>query len=49
RKLPIDIILGDDSVRLALESGTHPEDIENDWQKQLDDYMDIRENTMMYV
>ncbi len=47
-KLPIDIIAGDDMVRKSLRDGVHPEDIELEWKKQIDGYLNIRENVLVY-
>ncbi len=47
-KLPIDIILGDDTVRMALETGRHPEEIEGEWKPEVEKYLNLREDILIY-
>ncbi len=48
KKLPIDIITGDDLVRKCLEAGEHPREIEYKWQGGIERYLDLRENALIY-
>jgi len=47
-KLPMDLILGDQKLRLELERGTAIADLERGWQGKLMDFMNMRENYLLY-
>jgi len=47
-KLPMDMILGDKSLRLALEKGVSIDELERGWQEGLEKFMNIRENYLIY-
>lgn len=48
-KLPIEIILGDAAVREALEGGVDLEELEMRWKAELDRFLALRENCLLYV
>ncbi len=48
KRLPMDLILGDRDVRLALENGVALLQIEKDWQPKLNSFMEKRGNYLMY-
>lgn len=48
RLLPIDILLGSDSIRKALEAGEEPEKIEKSWKPSLDDFLLLRKKHLLY-
>jgi uncharacterized protein YbbC (DUF1343 family) len=48
RLLPIDILLGTDSIRKALEAGEEPETIEKSWKPALDDFLTLRKKHLLY-
>ena len=47
-RLPLDLILGDRQVRLALEQGESIMDIEKSWQNDLDVFKKLREEVFLY-
>jgi uncharacterized protein YbbC (DUF1343 family) len=47
-RLPMDLILGSQSLRLDLEQGRSIEAIEADWQSDLDHFMNLRDNSLLY-
>ncbi|MEJ5300141.1 MAG: DUF1343 domain-containing protein [Thermodesulforhabdaceae bacterium] len=47
-KLPIDILIGSQSIRQSLEKGTAVEELEAKWQKELEEYCRVRENVFLY-
>lgn len=47
-KLPMDLILGDQQLRLELERGTAIDALERGWQGRLTKFMNIRENYLLY-
>lgn len=47
-RLPIDLIIGDQSVRKQVESGTAVENIVSQWQPQLNDFIARRRNYYLY-
>jgi uncharacterized protein YbbC (DUF1343 family) len=47
-KLPVDVILGDDSVRRDLEQGRSVRDMEEEWQPELDRFMRVRSKFLLY-
>lgn len=47
-KLPIDLILGDQRVRLKLEQGTSVEELEHAWSAELDLFDQRRQNYFIY-
>jgi len=47
-KLPIDIILGDGTVREQLERGVDPVELEADWQPALESYRSERADCLLY-
>jgi len=47
-KLPMDLILGDQQLRLELERGTAIDSLEKGWQGRLTEFMNIRENYLLY-
>lgn len=47
-KLPADVIVGNDRVRLDLEQGRSILDMERDWQGELDEFMRLRSNFLLY-
>jgi uncharacterized protein YbbC (DUF1343 family) len=49
RKLPIDLIIGDEDVRKALEGGTNLLSLEGKWNADLRDFLDWRKPYLLYV
>jgi uncharacterized protein YbbC (DUF1343 family) len=47
-RLPIDLILGDSRIRQALEQGESVLELENSWQKELDDFDNLRRDVFLY-
>ncbi len=47
-RLPMDLILGDRDVRLALENGVAVSEIEKSWQLELNGFIEKRSNYLMY-
>lgn len=47
-KRPIDIIIGSRNIRKALEAGVDVDHLELKWQKELEEYLDIREDVKIY-
>ncbi|MCX7821848.1 MAG: DUF1343 domain-containing protein [Syntrophobacterales bacterium] len=47
-KLPIDILIGSERIRRAIESGVDVEKIEDQWQEELENYINLREDVMLY-
>lgn len=43
-----DLLMGTDSVRKAILRGESEEDIQNSWQKELQDYREIRKKYLLY-
>jgi len=48
-RLPLDLILGDKEIRLALEDGIDVIEIERTWQKELDLYNELRSSVLLYA
>ncbi len=47
-KLPIDVIIGNSTIRRDLEEGRRILDMETDWKKSLDDWLKIRSEYLIY-
>ena len=47
-RMPIDLILGDQEVRLSLEAGTDIEEIERSWQDDLAHFAEQRNGVLLY-
>jgi uncharacterized protein YbbC (DUF1343 family) len=47
-KLPIDLILGTDKIRIAVERGEDPIDIAAGWRPELDAFLDMRSEFLLY-
>jgi len=47
-RLPMDLILGDTDLRMALEQGESILDLENLWQDDLDDFEKLRQEVFLY-
>ena len=47
-KLPMDLILGDQRVRVELEKGVRPEDLEKQWQTGLQQFIEKRSRCLLY-
>jgi uncharacterized protein YbbC (DUF1343 family) len=45
---PIDLLLGDPEVRSALERGSTPEEIQSSWMGELEEWMERREEYLLY-
>jgi len=46
--LPVDILCGSDSIRKSLEAGWPLDEIEQSWQKELRDFMELRARYLIY-
>jgi uncharacterized protein YbbC (DUF1343 family) len=49
KKLPIDLIMGDESVRKALEGGTNLLSLKEKWDADLRDFLDWRKPYLLYA
>ncbi len=47
-RLPMDLILGDQSLRKALEQGAKIDDLENSWQHELQNFNKLRQEVSLY-
>ena len=47
-QLPMDCILGDQEVRLELEAGKTPEELEIGWQAESAEFMETRSRYLLY-
>jgi len=47
-RLPMDLILGDRQLRLALEQGQNIMDLERSWQQDLDAFENVRREVLLY-
>ena len=47
-RMPIDLLIGDQSLRQALESGTEIDRLEASWQEGLEEFRSIREAFFLY-
>jgi len=48
RRLPFDMLTGTDSIRLAIEAGAAPQEIEAGWQAELDGFRQVRREFLLY-
>jgi uncharacterized protein YbbC (DUF1343 family) len=48
-KLPIDLILGDKNIRQSLESGMAIDELEKGWEENLENFLKIRQNVLLYA
>ncbi len=48
KKLPIDIITGDEDIRKGLEEGKDLDEMEGDWQAELQGFLAIRKQYLLY-
>ncbi len=48
KRLPLDLILGDSALRRRLEAGVPVMELELGWQKELADFISIREKYLLY-
>jgi uncharacterized protein YbbC (DUF1343 family) len=48
KKRPIDLILGDKSIRQCLESGMELNELEKEWGKNLGRFLTTRQNVLLY-
>jgi uncharacterized protein YbbC (DUF1343 family) len=48
KKLPIDIITGDEAIRKGLEEGRDLDEMEKSWQKELEGFLAIRKQYLLY-
>jgi uncharacterized protein YbbC (DUF1343 family) len=47
-RLPIDLLTGDESIRLGLEAGTPAAELEASWQEELNEFMKLRQEFLLY-
>ena len=47
-RLPIDLLTGDDLIRRGLENGLTVAELENAWQEDLDRFMEVRQEFLLY-
>jgi uncharacterized protein YbbC (DUF1343 family) len=47
-RLPMDLILGDKEVRIAIEQGVSILDLENSWRDNLEDFDKLRQEVFLY-
>jgi uncharacterized protein YbbC (DUF1343 family) len=47
-RLPIDLLTGDDAVRRALENGLRVPELESAWQEDLNRFMEVRREFLLY-
>lgn len=48
KKLPIDIIIGDETIRKGLEQGRDLDEMEKSWQEELEGFLAIRKQYLIY-
>jgi uncharacterized protein YbbC (DUF1343 family) len=48
KRLPIDIITGDEDIRKGLEAGRDLDEMEKSWQEQLEGFLAIRKQYLLY-
>ena len=48
-RLPIDLLTGDAVLREGLDQGTPVPDLEAGWQKELDEFLEVRREFLIYV
>jgi len=48
KKLPLDIITGDEGIRKGLEEGRNLDEMEANWQAELEDFLTIRKQYLLY-
>jgi uncharacterized protein YbbC (DUF1343 family) len=48
QRMPIDLLIGDQEIRQALERGTSLAELENSWMPGLKDYLKLRQNYLLY-
>ena len=48
KKLPIDIITGDEAIRKGLEAGRDLDEMEAAWQEELEEFLAIRKQYLLY-
>ena len=47
-RLPMDLILGDQAIRLAIEQGVPVDEIERSWQADLESFQQRRQSVFLY-
>lgn len=47
-KLPADLIIGDQAVRLAVEAGAEPGELKSMWENELEDFKEKRRKWLLY-
>jgi len=47
-RLPIDIIIGDETIRKGLEQGRDLDEMEKNWQEELKGFLAIRKQYLLY-
>jgi len=47
-RLPIDIIIGDETIRKGLEAGRDLDELEASWQEDLEGFLEIRKQYLLY-
>ncbi len=47
-RLPIDLLTGDDCIRIGLDSGLRAEELEACWQDDLDRFCEVRQDFLLY-
>jgi len=48
KRLPFDMLTGTDSIRLAIEAGAAPQEIEAGWQAELEGFRQLRRGFLLY-
>jgi len=48
RRLPIDLLIGDQELRQALEAGKSPKELEASWMVGLNDFLELRQKYLLY-
>jgi Uncharacterized protein conserved in bacteria len=48
RRLPIDLLIGDQKLRQALEAGKSIVDLEASWMDRLNDFLKLRQKYLLY-
>jgi len=49
KKMPIDLIIGDQTIRGRIEAGDEIDAIENDWQEELKEYVEVSRTIHLYT
>ena len=49
RRMPIDLLIGDQEIRQALENGQSIAELEDSWMDGLNDFLTLRQKYLLYT